>query len=829
MPGEDDPVIFIRGQSTWNNAQPLILVDGIERTMNDIDINEVESVSVLKDASATAVFGVKGAEGVILITTKRGRKGTPKLEVGYNSSIKTISRLPEKMNSYDALSYRNRAIEYELPVTDQGWGKYVPQDQLMRYQQPQAPGDQYIFPDVDWKEAFVRDFGISHRANISISGGSDFARYFGSLSYLYDGDILDGTQARNRPYSPGYSYDRINYRTNLDLDVTASTLLSVNISGFFGMQKSTHAEDHRTWEALYKTAPFAFPVKHEYDPEWGYTTWGYTPEVLTLKNPVLNLSNTGVSNNNRNQIMTDFELTQKLDFIVSGLSMSGSISYDNRYRTSGGITEGSGRYDSQLKKYIDPNIVTKDPEEPDENYITYQPATGDNDFDFQLGPVFYNSEGFNGGSNYRRIFYQMQLNYSQSFDKHDVTALALLNREQFATGSMFPRYREDWVGRITYNYDDRYFFESNGAYNGSEKFGEGYRFGFFPSVAAGWLISNEDFMEGVNWLDHLKIRYSVGKVGNDNFNAPRWAYETQWVNDDRYDPTHFGYSFTPSPYPQYVEGISGNPFLHWETAVKQNIGVEFWTFDSRIRLNYWGNISYTHAKDEVIYMEDPQFALDYRKREGFQIGQTKTIMHDGFENTWDDIYSSAGRESSSRERLPGELHIIDFNGDGVISGLDNAPYGYPQNRPQNTYNLAFGADFRGFSVMAQFYGVYNVTTPMALWPFRDELQGVVFEENRDHWTPDNTDAAWRAPRWWSDSYGSTLMLYDGSYLRLKTAEIAYTISGENLNLPVSFTSIKLFANGHNLAMWSDLPDDRESPARNYPMFRRYNFGFKVNL
>ena len=879
-PGADDPTILIRGQSTWNNAQPLILVDGIERRMNDIDMSEVENVSVLKDASATAVFGVKGAEGVILITTKRGRKGKPQLEVGYNVALKSITKLPEKLNSFDGLSYRNRAIEHELSINEQGWGFYTPLEILDRYRN-QQPGDEYIFPDVDWTDAITRDFGQMHRANVNITGGTDFVQYFGSLSYLHDGDILNSGGAKNRPYESRYAYDRFNFRTNLDLNVTQSTVFSVNLAGYYGIKTDNFGSDSYIWDAMYSLAPNAYPVTHEAgDLLYDYTIWGYNPQMPQPNNPMHRLNNTGVQQTNRSQILTDFRLNQGLDFITKGLGFTGTVSYDNRFNTSDGIYERQlGR---ALFKHIDPNIINAQPEDDLSQFISYDPAltAGEFPFDFVVPPATFQSETSNDGSNYRRLFYQLQMNYDNSFGKHNVGAMGLFLREEFARGSQFPRYREDWVSRITYNFDEKYLFEANGAYNGSERFGDDFKFGFFPSVAVGWLVSNEDFVN-FSWLNHFKLRYSIGEVGNDAFNAPRWSYQTQWVFDDQ--PANFGENWIPSTYDQYVEGVIGNPFLQWETAVKQNLGIEMAFLSNMFRVNvdifrddrenifmtasrrnvpvwfgaqpvaanlgqtqttgyevefqfnkmtgsgfnYWANVNFTHAKDKVLYMEDPEMAPAYQKNAGFQIAQTQTLVNNGFMNNWDDLYASVGGQAGNREKLPGDLRLVDFNGDGVIDQNDDVPFAFP-SRPQNTYNFTLGADYKGLAIMAQFYGVYNVTYRMGLEPFRDDLLSTVFDFTRNHWSPENTNADYIHPRLYTNSSASSLFHLDASYLRLKTAEISYRFEGEKLSL-IGASGLRLFINGNNLLFWSDLPDDRESPGRSYPMFRRINFGVNVNF
>lgn len=880
-PGADDPRILIRAQGTWNNSNPLILVDGVERRMNDIDMNEIESISVLKDASATAVFGVKGAEGVILITTKRGQIGKPKFTLDANSNVKFLSKTPKKLNSYDGFLYRNNSIEYELPVTESSWGMIMPMEIVNRYKHPQAPGDEYIFPDVDWPKEQLNDFALSHRVNLNLSGGTQTARYFGSLSYTHDGDLLNSGLDNGKGYKSKNAYDRFNFRTNLDLDLTKSTTFSVNLSGYVGTKYGNPGQD--IWRPFYQSAPHTYPARF---PDGA---WGYTP-LYNIPNPLYMLNNYGAPTTTRTQVNTDFILQQKLDFITEGLSFRGLFAYDNLFYSTGGISDNGNAF----VRWIDPNIVYMKEGESEEDYIhgTIREA-GINDFDWVQQPVTYLPENSNNlGSAYRRVFYQNQLNYARVFDKHDVGGTIVMTREQFAEGSMFPRYREDWVGRITYAYDDRYLFETNGAYNGSEKFSEAYRFGFFPSVALGWRASNESFLRDVSWLSNLKFRYSYGKVGNDNFSAPRWAYATQWIIDP--ERTNFGApNNAASPYTQYTESVIGNPNLQWETAIKQNFGIEFAVLDNRIGLvaelfrdhrenifmsagqrrisdyfgarpvsanigetkskgyelslnlqnqhrdlHYWANVSHTYAIDEVVFMEDPALLPAYQKNEGYQIGQTRNAVTEGFVNNWDELYATTFWQVQNLYKLPGDQRIVDFNGDGIINSFDSAPYGYP-TRPQNTYNFSFGINYKGLSVMAQFYGVYNVHRRYGWFtmPYSDPSEFVVFENNLDQWTPEHTDASWPAQRTnrsydFANINAGDRWLVDASFLRLKTAEIAYTLSGNWLN-SIGASSARVYLNGNNLFFWSDMMDDQEGPGvsngAGYPMYRRINLGLNVNF
>jgi TonB-linked SusC/RagA family outer membrane protein len=906
MPGANDPQIIIRAVGTWNNSSPLILVDGIERSMSDLDVNEVQSISVLKDASATAVFGVKGAEGVILVTTKRGKLGKPQISFDFNTTMKSISRVPGKLDSYETLKLRNQALEYELQTRSDQWSFFTPPDLLAKYKKPQLGTthgipDAHIFPNVDWPNEMMNKFGYSYRANINITGGTDFAKYFGSLSYTHDGDLMNSGMENSKLYKSKYAYERLNYRTNMDFNVTKSTIFTVNISGYVGTAidnyiQNNYGTESRQWAAFYGQSPMSMV------PRFPDGAWGYNP-LFGGDNVLSWLNNKGVEKVTRTQVSTDFSLKQKLDFITEGLSAEASVSYDSRFTTTGGVYDlkwSTGL--NEYRRYYDPRLLDISAGTPIDNYIYGTTKDqGLEDFDFVLQPAYFVPENFGYSSAgldywnmpyplpYRRAFYQFKLNYARNFGEHDITGLALMNREQYAEGSMFPRYREDWVGRITYGYGGRYLFETNGAYNGSEKFGQGYRFGFFPSVALGWVASNESFLD-YDWLNKLKIRYSIGKVGNDNFAAPRWAYETNWAIDDR---ANFGNPANSSSYYlQYRQAVIGNPNLNWEASTKQNMGLEVAVLKSRIAVNldiftdhrtnifmsasqrnipnyfgdnpvsanigetktkgyelelkyqdmskgnlhYWFSSAFTYAIDEVIFQEDPALLPQYQKNAGHQIGQIRSQLTSGYLQNWDDVYSSVAYATNGNFKLPGDYRMVDFNGDGKLDSFDSAPYGFP-TRPQHTYTFSTGLNYKGFSAMVQFYGVYNVLRLVGnLNPFPGSLKGLAFEESTHFWTPDRMPDRDYGPtkglRLMNTSPDGPQWLYDASYFRLKTAELSYSISkGWIERLKIS--SIRIFVNGNNLLFWSKLPDDLEGRTSDgrpaYPNYKLINYGLNVNF
>ncbi|MEH0152929.1 TonB-dependent receptor [Limibacter armeniacum] len=876
-PGANASSILIRGQSTWNGGGPLILVNGVERDMNDIDPSEVESISVLKDASATAVFGVKGANGVILITTKRGAEGKPELTFSANASVKQISKIPEVLGSYQALALRNRAVENQVVINENTWGFYTPTEILEHYRLQDLPE---IYPDVNWSDYMTEDYAMSHRMNMNVTGGTKFVKYFASLAYTHDGDVLATTDF-GQGYDPEFSYDRFNFRSNLDFQVTPSTIFTADISGYLGMKKSSAGNGDTFWKGVYEAPPDLFPVQ--------YTdgTFAQSPVDDRYQNSVAAINYGGYNVQNRTSVMADLKLNQKLDFITKGLSFNGRFSYDTYLETSGQDINDFGT----LLKYIDPSIVDAQTAEDSLAAITYlnqgQGTTGYNyvPVPYQVNPerfVELNNDNDLNKTRYQ-LFYQASVNYSRKFGKHNVTGLALFNRQESATGSNFPSYREDWVGRLTYNFNDRYFAEFNGAYNGSEKFSKEYRFGFFPSYAFGWLVSNEQFFQPVaKVMNHLKFRYSDGKVGSDQ-GVARWLYQSSWVQGGN---MNFGYPYLQNSFDIYREDIIANPDATWETAHKQNIGIEtgffndflsinldyFWEhrtgifMDGRERnvpvffgaapvaanlgetkthgwelelninhvtdfgLHYWAKTSYNFAKDEILYMEDPELAYDYQKREGYQINQTRTQLTDDFIDSWDEMYTGV-MGTNNTEALPGDFRIVDYNADGVIDTYDAVPFGYP-SRPQYTYNFSLGGDYKGFSLMLQFYGAHNVSRKINMGEYNLGYSIVRPFHYYDSWTPQTAGTAtYPHIRYNSGSPKGDYWIKDASYLRLNTAELAYTFSSEYLK-KLGITKTKIFLNGNNLFLWTNMIEDREGGdygRENYPMVKRYNLGMNINF
>lgn len=876
MPGDENPRIIIRGQSSWNGNDPLILVDGVERPefFSTMDISSVESISVLKDASATAVFGSRGANGVIIVTTKRGKEGKAEITATLNSTMKFVSRLPGKRDAYDAMMLRNRAIEHELSENPVSWQDIIPHEIADKYRHPANLEEAERYPNINWQKAMFKDYAMAYNANIGIRGGTEALKYFANIDFQNEGDLFRKFD-NNRGYEAGYNYNRLNFRSNLDFQLTPTTKLLTNLSGSYGVRKNPWGggNDYNFWIAAYNSAPDAFIPRYS-DGTWGY----HDPDVQAALNSIRILSVSGVEYRTTARMSTNFVLEQNLDKLVKGLNFRGTVAVDNTFVESNrGIND---LYNAFQQKWIDPGT----------GQVFYGQSFDPNTrFDFYEATAWVHTGGSIGGDQ-RRIFYQTQLNYATTVaEKHNIGAMGLMSRQEGAIGSQIPIYREDWVFRTTYNFNNKYLVEYNGAYNGSEKFGPGYRFAFFSSGGLGWNISEEEFMKSFSFLDLLKLRASYGEVGDDT-GGGRFLFQDQWSYGTSSKLGLDGWRSESSPYTWYRQTSAGNPSVRWETVYKYNAGVDFGFlngfvegsfdvfrdnridilmsqvvpgyagfappianlgrmetkgFELAVKLNHtlnnginlWANFAMTHAKDRVIFRGDAELLPDYQKQAGYQLGQARTHISSGYYNTWDDLYASTPHDNYNDTKIPGNYNIIDFNGDGIIDNQDSAPYAY-SGIPQNTYNTTVGLEWRGLSFFVQFYGVNNVTRQVVLTSLTGQMNRA-YEEG-SYWSKDNTGADTPMPRWLSLAAGYNYgdrYFFDGSYIRLKNAEVAYRFSTGWVNR-LGLQSLRVYVNGNNLLLWTDMPDDRESNFAStnnwgsfgaYPTVRRVNLGLNLTF
>ena len=895
QPGEEDPRIYIRGAAAWNtDAQPLILVDGVEREIKAVDITSIATVSVLKDASATAIYGVKGANGVILITTKRGVEGKARIDVGFNATLKAVSKLPRKYDSYDAYMLRNQAIEHELALGgDASWAYYRPQTFINNFRNQdytvKANKDvdgNYLgdysqaerYPNVDWQDEMFKNYAFSYNTNLNISGGTKYVKYFVAFDFQNEGDMTKLWE-NNQGYEGGYTYNRLNVRSNLDFTITKTTTFKVNLAGSNAQQKTpryyygNNGEwfQQQNWAGAYGMAPNLFPVK------FADGSWGYYPLVSNIANSPMNIANSGFELKTKTRIFTDFSLDQNLDFITKGLVARGTISWDNQF-------------DEAERGISDQHKTKRAYMLPEEGQLLYETA-----IDANTGFDFYESRDWRAeagkmGDTFRATEMSLQLFWARQFGVHNVSVMGNWKRRIDARGTELENRREDWVYRVTYDLMSKYFFDINGAYNGSQRFSPDYRFAFFPSGGCGWMMSEEKFMQWLkdkNIIDMFKIRGSYGKIGDDSA-GKRFAYLTEWSVVGPYNVT---VDNSASIYTGYRESGIAVPDLRWATVQKLNIGFDYavlggmfagtfdyfrddrydifisgdnrsvpsylgayitpdvnkgkirnYGFELELRFNkvlangmrFWANTNYTYAHNDILKKDDPALIPSYRKAEGYSEGQYREFIDNGFIGTYDELYSTPEREKDDSQVLIGDHYIVDFNGDGKIDETnDKAPYGYT-GTPEHTYNATIGWEWKGWSMFAQFYGATGVTRDVGLTSFNNKLLTVF--DNGTWWNTVDRGGDVVVPRFTTQvSYNDgTQYLYDGSYFRLKNVEVAYTWTKGWIK-KIGFSSLKVYLNGNNLFLITKMPDDRESNygfsggGGAYPTVRRYNFGFKLYM
>ncbi|MFI3304833.1 MAG: TonB-dependent receptor [Rikenellaceae bacterium] len=879
QPGEEDTSIFIRGKSSTTDNTPLYLVDGVERSIDDIDMNEVESISVLKDASATAVYGVKGANGVILVTTRRGT--TSKAKVSFSSNF-GFKKLTTDLDYADYVTTMN--MYNEAAANDLMWDNLIPESEIAAWENAYATGNygpyNDIFPEVDWIDECTKDFGFSHNYNVNVSGGTERMKYFASLGYLFDGDVYE--TYKQEDYDPRYYYRRYNWRTNFDYNVTSSTVVSVNIAGSQGYQNQPFAQsnsDAYLFNKYYCRAMNEYPIKYS-DGVWGSSDAG-------SENSVAELNYMGQTTYKTFKGMYDLAITQDLGMITKGLTASAKLSYtattknSSTYQT-GGFLNYNRKYDYTSEILDEDGNVTYEMTS-ETRYPTDYPLVGE-----AMASVAYNTYV----SSSRQTYYEARVSYVREFNEmHDVTALALFNRNKAQSGVSFPSYEEDWVGRLTYGYKERYLAEFNAAYTGSEKFAPGHRFGFFPSFSAGWRLTEEPWMKAIKdkWLSNFKIRYSWGKVGSDS-GADRFNYIQTYEASSN---VIFGGNSSTTTDTLYYEGTMANEAATWEEAVKQNLGIEMSFFkklslmvdlfdeqrtgilttltntaswigvdlpsdnigstknhgievearwNDKIGKDFRYNIGFTFGTSEnrIVYADDPLDSDWYSKDEGKSIGYTSKYICTGNFSSLSDVFNAApsGLTTTAETIIPGDLMYVDYNSDGQVSSDDMVPSEY-SSYPMTTYSLTLGFNYKNLGLSALFYAATDV--------YKDEIDYLLYDfpaselmtqvDVLDRWTyADAESTEIVRPSIHLSSYAwnkldSNYNYTDHSYLRLKNLEINYVLPAK-WTKKAYISRCQVYANGTNLITWQR-NDSRRDPETNsqsvYPLVKRYNVGLRITF
>jgi len=888
-PGASAAAIYIRGKASWNNTNPLVLVDGIERNMNDIDMNEIESVSVLKDASATAVYGVRGANGVILVTTKRGLNQRAKVSFSAGLGLKQPTALLKWADYVTSMKMWNEAA-----ANDKQWDKLIPESTITAWEHAYATGNygpyNDVFPEVDWYAALMRKVALSQNYNLNVRGGSEKMSYFFSIGSQYDGDNYK--IEKQSDFDPRNYFRRYNWRSNFDFNVSRSTVVSVNIAGKIGYVNETGGPENFT--TILQTPSNLFPIKYS-DGNWG------DAEVMGF-NIVSNVTDRGQKMEKQYQGWYDFSVKQKLDALVKGLSVKGRVSY-NQFSSTGssilrGGIHGNNEFEAQTSviRYNRKYDYTK-PIVAEDGSITY-PLIAEIRHPNNQAPenLPLQASYDNLLSAGRRLYYEASLDYARKFGHHNVSALALLNRqiiENNADGSNmeFPAYTEDWVGRVTYNWKERYLAEVNMSYTGSEKFAPGQRFGFFPSFSAGWRISEEPFIRKIagKYLTNFKIRYSYGKTGSD-FGAPRFNYIQLYNSGGN---ATFGNSQNVNFGPLYTEGSTANLLSTWEVALKQNLGLELglwnklelalelfdeqrtgilmtprttaswfgtglpsvnmgatknhgmelelgWTDRLTTGLRYWAKFNFAVSENRIVDRDDPADLAAHLKDSGKPIGWQSRFLATGNFGSIDDVFNHAQTAINGANPggvIPGDLVYMDYNGDGMIDDNDKIAVAL-KNYPLTTYALNLGLSYKGFSIETMLYaplGVYKLEFDQFLFDFPQS--NIKAQPNTlDRWTPDraNTTGYMRPAIHLDKNHNivqSTYKYSDYSYLRLKNVVLGYDLPRSLLD-PVSMSNLQVFVTGNNLLTFSKV-DPRVDPetggAASYPIVRTYTVGIRASF
>lgn len=860
QPGNDDVTIRIRGTSTIGDNSPLVLVDGVERPFTSISPDEVDNITVLKDASTTAVYGIRGANGVILVTTKRGKSGRPKISFSSNSALQAPTRLPDFANSYDYATLYNEAMRNDRPGITDAELLFKPED-LEKFKDGSSP---VLHPDVDWFEYMMKPHALQTKQTLSVSGGKA-VRYFVSLGYFDQGGLWKEFNEQF-DYSNNTTYNRYNFRSNLDFDITPSTKFGLSIGGIAGR---THTAGN-PFTLMQQTPPMVTPglVGDKL----------ILNDLVTARNPISSISG-GFDENHVNQLTINGDINQKLDFITKGLSVRARLAYDSNYGTQLGKNVTRVEYK--------PVLTLIDGQET----IVYQPLN-----DESIGGV--SSISFYDRS--KRVYFEGALQYDRSFGNHNVGGLFLYNQhKQWWHGleRYTPQYPEVPIGylgtvaRLTYDYDYRYLLEFSIGRNGSENFPEGKRFGIFPAISAGWNVTREPFMQQLlgdsKVLSLLKFRASYGETGNDKSRGYRFLY---FPSEYFYGASRAVFGEDLQQYESVYEGKLGNPDITWEKAVKQNYAVESGFFNDRLNftydyfidyrnnilnsrpvvahvaaaiqdvynvakvrnkgheftlgwkdkvgnLGYWVNGNYTFARNTVIYNAQPQDPNNPNTwTTGISLNQTLGLISYGFFNTQEE--ADAWPTQFASRSTPGDVRYIDVNGDGVINELDITPIGAP-TYPEVNFGSTMGLSYKGFDFSILFQGATNVST--RLWGYMREpgrlFAGMLNEVKEQRWTPENMENATR-PKLTvtyanaSNYQVSSLWQRDASYFRIKNAELGYAFSGNFLSR-FNISSARLFVSGQNLHMWDKLkivdPEQEPGNGFRYPQLKVFNAGINIQF
>ena len=894
MPGGDEPVIRIRGVGSLNSAEPLVLVDGVERSFSQLDANEIESISVLKDASATAVFGVRGANGVILVTTKRGNTGKASVTASTSAAVQTISKFIDFADSYTyGKMYNYTAITDALPVTQ--WpasptiDDYTPyadtgikfsQEVMEHFRTKDMPN---TFPSMDWIDYIMNDHAWQEQANVNVTGGTERVRYFVSAGFLNQ-DSLFKTFSDNK--NETFAFKRLNYRANLDIDVSKYSQISLTLGGNMQNRNTMGGGEGFLFRYLQGATPYAGTGVDAL----GRHIIADVNLVGTYDRDALsNYYNLGYVNESTNVLNFDIQYKLDMSFLTPGLDFKVKASYNSSYTAGKNRENGYGTGLTYVATIVDGQEVLR------KENITW--------------PTPY-SEYKSGNRNW---YTEASFNYNRQFGKHNLGALLLYNQSKTyypwdsdnGLYQSIPKGYVGLVGRVTYDYDTKYLLDFNVGYNGSENFAPGKRYGLFPSISLGWIPSSEEWWEPIKpAIGYLKLRGSWGLVGNDYTNNARFLYlPGAWqfyTGAMTVNPQKRGANFgTSGNWLQAVKELtSGNPNVTWETASKINVGLDaafindhlhtyldfFWedrkgilvsnestlpavtslpssyvnegrvknhgfevtlNWEDKIGDFYYSispNVSY--ARNEVVEMLEVEPMYDYLKHTGLPVGQRFgydlfEFYQPGTEERYQEAYGTPMPDQGVALKY-GDCVYVDLNGDGVIDANDQKPLGYTDN-PELTYSLNTSIHWKGLDFSMLWTAADHVSRTLNGY-FRDQFgstnTSALTQWVADNsWTTDNPNASLPRISFTNrvhNNHDSQAWMIDSKYIRLKNVEIGYSFKQPKA-MPF-FNYIRLYVSGQNLLTFSEFDgNDPEAPGSGldfgvrYPMTRVFNIGAQLNF
>lgn len=891
QPGVDGATMYLRGAATTNGKSPLILVDGVERdNIRTIDMNEVESISVLKDASATALYGVQGANGVILIQTRKGQKGKAQLNISVDQSWTSFTKEPSRLHSWEYCELRNEALMNsgeKAAFSDETIAKF--RNPLLGLD-PSSPDydnqvaiRKAVYCDNDYYRMYLKSNTPQTRANANISGGTDFVNYFVNVGYIHQGGNLNTESPDYLGYDPQCYMNRLSLRSNLDFHITKNLTASLNIASYAENVNMPAVGNlyrgDQSWmitDIIYQSQTI-LPISPGpvTDPRFGDVSDGVVGYNYLDRSAYEIINRRGFHTNKRKNLNTQFSVNWDLgELVTKGLSVNGMAAYD---------TYNIGVLEGRKKEQVYNVRVDYDSET-----LSYS-SNGD-----KIEPLTMTSSRL---SNYQ-IYVQGSINYARTFGKHNVTAMATAYRRFWeGTSANIPYNVLGTAARATYSFDDRYLVEGNLGYNGSEQFAPSKRFGLFPSGSIGWIASNESFLKGNKYLTWLKFRASYGLVGNDSMDGLRFLYQ-----DD--NQIQSGNGFVQGLGGKIVkEGLIGNKNITWELSKKMNLGVEIGLFkDFRINVDYFTEkrdqillrrrtvpsfqgvssdyiprvnmgkvdnhgvdveVSYSHTfnrdfsissrvnfgfnDNTVIELDEPmrseEYAYQYHE-EGFRLGQEFGYLIDwnspgnGYFTSQDEIDNYYPYEFGEKPRV-GDFVYKDVNGDGVIDQKDLSPIGYSTTVPGLNYGISLGLNFKGIDFNVLFSGLgryskYYSGQGVVEWT----KQGTYFDWTRNGWTEErykNGEKITYPAISTSQTVSHTendFFIQNRSFLRLKNIELGYTLPERFLS-KVGVKALRVYVSGQNLFVWDNLRITHIDPEQNnsygYPITKNVTLGLNINF